>query len=157
MSNLKLFDELRLPELFYWGKNKMENINKLIEYLIAICNFAKDIHYNSKGDAFYGKHLLADRIQENLSEYLDQIKEVFFLPANKEPLPSAEYLTEAAKLIPAISGDDKTDFASLQKLLIITLQIIESIEGLTVGEDNLIGEIAQNLQQSLGLINRQVK
>lgn len=135
----------------------MENINKLIEYLIAISNFAKDIHYNSKGDAFYGKHLLADRIQENLSEYLDQIKEVFFLASDKEPLPSGEYLSRATSLIPEIALEDKANFKSMQNLIVVTLQHIEGLTDLTKGEENLIGAIAQDLQNSLGLINLQIK
>lgn len=135
----------------------MEQINKLIEYLIAICNYSKDIHYNSKGDAFYSKHLLADRIQDNLSEYIDQIKEIFFLASDKSPLPSGEYLSRATSLIPEIVEEDKANFLSMQNLLVVTLQHIESIKDLTKGEENLIGAIAQDLQNSLGLVNLQIK
>lgn len=134
----------------------MENINKLIEYLIAISNFAKDIHYNSKGEAFYSKHLLADRIQENLSEYIDQIKEVFFLASDKEPLPSGEYLSRSTSLIPEIAESDKANFKSMQNLIVVTLQHIESLNDLTKGEENLVGAIAQDLQTSLGLVNKQI-
>ena len=135
----------------------MEDINKLIEYLIAICSFSKDLHYNCKSEAFYSKHLLADRIQENLSEYIDQIKEIFFLAGYKEPLPSGEYLSRATSLIPQIANEDKANFISMQNLLIVTLQHIETLENLTKGEENLIGNIAQDLQNSLGLVNLQVK
>lgn len=135
----------------------MEEINKLIEYLIAIQNFSKDLHYNCKGESFYGKHLLADRIQGNISEYIDQIKEVFFLAGDKEPLPSGEYLSRATSLIPQIANEDKANFVSMQNLLVVTLQHIESLEDLTKGEENLVGNIAQDLQNSLGLINLQVK
>ena len=135
----------------------MEQINKLIEYLIAIGNFAKDLHYNCKGDAFYSKHLLADRIQDNLSEYIDQIKEVFFLAGDKEPLPSGEYLSRATSLIPAVVKEDKKNFSSMQTLIVVTLQHIEELKDLTKGEENLVGAIAQDLQNSLGLVNLQVK
>ena len=135
----------------------MEEINKLIEYLIAIQNFCKDLHYNCKGEAFYSKHLLADRIQENISEYIDQIKEIFFLAGDKEPLPSGEYLSRATSLIPQIANEDKANFESMQNLLVITLQHIEGLDDLTKGEENLVGNIAQDLQNSLGLVNLQVK
>lgn len=135
----------------------MENINTLIEYLIAIQNFAKDIHYNCKGEAFYSKHLLADRIEENISDYIDQIKEVFFMASFKEPLPSGEYLSRATSLIPQIDPSDKYNFRSMQNLLTNTLQHIETIQDLTKGEENLIGAIAENLQTSLGLVNNQIK
>ena len=135
----------------------MENINKLIEYLLAVANFAKDIHYSAKGDSFYSKHLLCDRISENIYDYIDSIKEIFFLAADKEPLPSGEYLSRATSLIPQIAEDDKTNFTSLSILLESALQDIEKIKDLTKGEENLIGAIAENLQASLGLVNRQVK
>ena len=133
----------------------MENINKLIALLIAIQSYCKDIHYNAKGEAFYGKHLLVDRIQENISEYIDRIKEVFFLPDKKEPKPSKEYLQEASKLIPDIKQTDKENFKQLAELLIKALKKIEAASKLTKGEENLIGAIGEDLQTSLGLVNRE--
>ena len=100
---------------------------------------------------------MVDRIQENLSEYLDQIKEVFFLASDKEPLPSGEYLSRATSLIPEIAPEDKANFKSMQNLIVVTLQHIEGLTDLTKGEENLIGAIAQDLQNSLGLINLQIK
>lgn len=135
----------------------MENISRLISLLIVIQNFSKDIHYNAKGEAFYSKHLLVDRVQENISDYIDSLKEVCFLGSDKEPLSSKEYLTDAAQVIPAIVDEDKTNFISLSSLLILTLQHIEGLEGLSKGEENLIGNIAENLQTSLGLVLRQIK
>lgn len=136
----------------------MEKINSLIFSLLAIQNFCKDIHYNAKGDAFYSKHLLVDRIQENISDYIDSIKEVCFLAANKEPLPSSQYLTEAAKLIPLITADDTENFRALSKLIFNALKIIENPDILiSKGEENLLGAIAENLQTSLGLVYQQIK
>ena len=134
----------------------MEKVNRLIAQLIAIANFCKDIHYNSKGDAFYSKHLLADRVQDNINEYIDQIKEICILGSNEKTLPSKEYLLQAIEFIPAITENDQENFKSLENLLVITLANIEQLEG-TKGEENLFGAIAQDLQNSLGLINRQVK
>lgn len=135
----------------------MENINRLIVYLLAIANFSKDIHYSAKGEAFYSKHLLCDRISDNLYDYIDGLKEVFFLAADKEPLPSGEYLSRATSQIPQISKEDKACFISLATLLVQSLQTIEEMQDLTKGEENLIGAIAENLQTSLGLVNRQIK
>lgn len=135
---------------------KMESINKLIAQLIAICNYSKDIHYNCKGDSFYGKHLLADRVQENINEYIDQIKEICILGADKKTLPSGEYLLKATSFIPVVAAEDRANFKSLENLLVNTLATIEELDG-TKGEENLYGAIAQDLQNSLGLINQQVK
>ena len=135
----------------------MENVNKLICALIALQNFCKDIHYNSKGDAFYSKHLLVDRVQENIGEYIDRIKEVFFLAADKEPLQSGEYLKKSSELIPDIAENDRESFERLKDLLIKTMKQTEKLSKLTKGEENLIGAVAEDLQNSLGLVNRQVK
>lgn len=134
----------------------MDKANNLICSLIAIQSFCKDIHYNSKGEAFYSKHLLADRIQENISDYIDRIKEVAILGNDEKTLPSGEYLLKATSFIPQISEDDKDNFQSLENLIVNTLMSLQDMEA-TMGEDNLYGEIAENLQNSLGLINRQIK
>lgn len=135
----------------------MDKINNLICSLIALQNFCKDIHYNAKGDAFYSKHLLVDRIQENISDYIDRIKEVCILGNDDETLPSGEYLSRATSLIPEIELNDKKNFESLQILIVNVLTLLQSIEPVTKGEDNLYGTIAEDLQNSLGLVNRQIK
>jgi len=134
----------------------MEKVNNLICSLIAIQNFCKDIHYNAKGDAFYSKHLLADRIQDNISDYIDRIKEVSILGNDEMTLASGEYLSRATSLIPEIEEDDKKNFQSLENLIVNTLMLLQDMEA-TLGENNLYGAIAEDLQNSLGLINRQIK
>lgn len=135
----------------------MQKFNTLICFLLAIANYAKDIHYSCHGNAFYGKHLFADRIQDGWYAYIDLIKEVCILGNNEEPLPSGEYLSRATSLIPLREDEDKINFEHIQNLIIVVLQHIEEMEDLTRGEENLIGAIAQDLQQMLGLVNRQVK
>lgn len=136
----------------------MEKFNKLICYLLALAYFAKDIHYSCHGESFYGKHEFADRIQENLYEYIDQIKEICILGNEEEPLPSGEYLSRATSLIPAKSdNDDLENFRSMKALMLNTLNHIEDMEILTRGEENLIGNIAQDIQNNLGLVNLQIK
>ena len=135
----------------------MDKLNILISYLVAICNFAKDIHYTCKGEAFYSKHLLADKICDGLDEHIDSIKEIFFMAADKTPLSSGEYLSRATSLIPVITSDDKKNFELMSNLLVSALEHIESITDLTRGESSLIDAVAQDLQQSLALVNFQIK
>ncbi len=138
----------------------MENINKLIAYLEAIAAFAKDIHYTCGGDAFYAKHLLADRIYDGLDGFIDQLKEVYFLGNNILPLPSVEYLAMAMNLLPAVEQDDKKNFTSMKNLIVNALAHMERMlqdKEATRGEVSLIDGIAQDLQGKLGLVNRQMK
>lgn len=135
----------------------MEHFNKLITYLMAIQNFCKDIHYSCHGESFYSKHLFVDHIQENLYNYIDEIKEVCFLGNDERPLPSGEYLSRATNLIPLLETKDLQNFINLGKLIVEVLALIDNIERSTQGEANLMGAIAQDLQNNLGLLNLQVK
>lgn len=140
----------------------MDNFNKLIAMLTAVANYSKDIHYTVVGSGMYGKHLLADRVQENIYDYIDSIKEVCFLGRGEYPLPSASYLGMAIEHIPSIEADDYSNYTSLQLLLVSTLKQIEDMSRqgimtqLSQGETNLLGGIAENLQNSLGLVTLQV-
>lgn len=128
--------------------------------MLAIANFAKDIHYNCKGEAFYSKHLLADRIQDGLYDFIDQIKEVYFLGNNILPLPSGEYLARTMNLLPPVDTDDKKNFQAMQKLLIDSLVLMQEMlqeKDTPRAEVSLVDGIAQDLQGKLGLVNRQVE
>ena len=128
--------------------------------MLAIANFAKDIHYSCKGEAFYGKHQLADRIQDGLYDFIDQIKETCILGNNLLPLPSGEYFARTMNLLPPVDADDKKNFQNMQKLLIECLVLMQKmlLDGDTArGEVSLVDGIAQDLQQKLGLVNLQVK
>ena len=123
-------------------------VDNLIVHLTAISNFAKDIHYNCKGDNFYGNHLFADRIADNLNDYIDQLKEICLLGHGVRTLHSSEYLNGAAEIIP-----EDISFKTMKKLLIEALDIIENTENISKGDENLIGAIAQDIQNNIGLIN----
>ena len=125
-----------------------EKIDSLIVYLMAISNLAKDIHYNCKGENFYGNHLFADRINENLGEYIDQVKEICLLGHGLKPLYSSEYLNRAAQTVPI-----EVSFSSISELMLNTLMLIETINDTSKGDENLLGAIAQDIQNNKGLIN----
>lgn len=138
----------------------MDSINQLICYLIAIQNYAKDIHYSCKGEGFYGKHLLADRIYDGLDDFIDQSKEVYFLGNNLLPLPSGEYLAKAMNLLPPVEADDKKNFEHIKTLIEDCLMHAQKMlleKDTTRGEMSLVDGIAQDLQGKLGLVNRLVK
>jgi len=129
----------------------MDNINDIIASLIAIQNYSKDIHYNCIGKEAYSWHLLADRVQDNLSEYIDRLKE-YMLGCDINPLSSKEYLSRAMEIIPDIETNTILSFTKLQNLIVGTLNLIEETK-LNKAGDNLISEIADNLTNSNGIIN----
>ena len=127
-----------------------DKINTLIEMLLAVENYAKDIHYNCSGANFYGDHLFADRIGEGLNDYIDQLKEVCLLGHGIKTLPSGEYLVRASEYIPL-----DINFENMRELLLKTLAHIETVgtDTISKGDDNLISSIAQDIQNNIGLIN----
>ena len=143
----------------------MENINKLIALLIAIKGYAKNIHYTVHGNAFYGKHLFADKIagagednDEVIDGYIDLLKEVCILGHGFDTLSTEEYYNNSLELFPETSNDDdQLNFANMLTLLVQTLDFIENLKDLSKGDENLIGAIAQDLQQNVGLLSLQVK
>ena len=135
---------------------EIEKINQLIMRITAIVNYAKDIHYTVHDDAFFGKHLFSDRIDGDNNEYIDLLKEVSVLGRGYQTLPSEEYLKGAIEFLPEVTEDDQNNFENIKGLIKETLVFIEQLEDLTRGDENLIGNIAQDLQQNLGLLNLQV-
>lgn len=143
----------------------MENINKLIALLIAIKGYAKNIHYTVHGNAFYGKHLFADKIagagednDEVIDGYIDLLKEVCILGHGFDTLSTEEYYNNSLELFPETSNDDdQLNFANMLTLLVQTLDFIENLKDLSKGDENLIGAIAQDLQQNAGLLSLQIK
>lgn len=133
-----------------------EQINGLIVALIIIDNFSKDIHYTAHGGAFFAKHLFADKF--NFNEDIDLLKECCLLGHDERPKSSKYYLNAAQMLlIEPKENDDKTNFIFLNGVIEKTLEVINNMQDLTKADENVIGGIAQDLQQYKGLINLQIE
>lgn len=136
----------------------MEKIIISLEVVKAVSN---DLHYFVKGDAFYGKHLLMDRINENLQGFIDDIKENYYMarglivPSNKETLYDA---CKAIKYPEAERGgrEDIEILSNALKVALYTIEgfIRENLTTLTAGDNDLLGRISSDLQKSYGLLQR---
>lgn len=132
-----------------------EQIDNLIVNLIAIKEFSKDIHYTCHGEAFFGKHLLVDKFDFN--EDIDLLKECCLLGNGDRPLASVEYMQKSIAIIPIPQeNNDKENFKTLGALLFKTLGLIDDMKELSKADENVIGGIAQKLQQYKGLVNLQI-
>ena len=70
------------------------------------------------------------------------------------PLPSKEYLQKAISILPEpLLNDDKDNFMLMLGIIDNTLDLINKMDNLSKGEENLVGAIAQRLQKVKGLIN----
>ena len=128
----------------------------LIEYLTAIREYAKEIHYHAHGDGFYGIHLLMDRVADGIYETIDKIKEVCYLGEINDPPRSSEILKVAAAYIPDITEENADNIGRLSDLVARTL---DHIQGLKVYQDSpaksaVLDAIAEDLQLKRGLLWR---
>lgn len=136
----------------------MNEVLSIICKVVAISNFAKDIHYSVKSSSMYGNHLFADRTgeQDNRLEFVDLIKEVFYLGRGESVPDSKEIETIVAKILPIKTEDEDKNWALLKQMIKECLVDIEELKDLTRGEENLIGALAQDLQQANGLLGLRV-
>lgn len=127
--------------------------DELLYRLTAIDGVSHSAHYHFQE---YGQHLLADRIAE-IAEKKDDVQEVCYLGLGYPALDAKLIAEESAKYIPMASEDDSVNFANLKVLIRDTLILIESYDKQTRGVENLLGDIAQTLTQSLGLLHQIVE
>ena len=126
----------------------------LISYLVALQAFAKDFHYYCKS---FGKHLFADVAQDDLYDYIDQIKENVILGSGNLPYPSRVYLQIAAMHVPMISNDDHQNLAMLKAFVDLGIKMVNNIDGATRGQNALLDEIAGHLDKVAGLTFLQLR
>lgn len=132
-------------------------MEKLITYLYATFATAKNAHYREGGVSFYANHLLADLHVEKLIDYADDIFEVYYLGKAQTPPDLKAVFLSTQELIPPPGAGNLILTEQLKNIIEAALGHIaelNSVESLTVGEANLVGNIAQDLQQWHGLLGR---
>lgn len=131
-------------------------MNKLLQMLLAVKMYAKDIHYKAKGSSFYSDHLLADEIGKDIDDYMDEINEIYYLGRGEEAPDSIDILTGALEFIPT-GGEVDLMFDNMQNLLLDVLTHIEELannaeEDLTLGDNDLLSRISSYLEQKNGFV-----
>lgn len=126
----------------------------LVVYLIALQAYAKDFHYYCKS---FGKHLYADIVQDDLYDYIDEIKENVMLGSGTLPFSSKGYLQAASVLVPPITNDDLQNLTMLKGLIDFGRIFVNSTEGSSRGENAILDAIAGHLDKASGLAFLQLR
>lgn len=126
--------------------------------LTVIKNLAKDIHYNAHGEAFYGIHLLMDRVADGLDQYIDDIKENLYIGRRQAPPSSKEVFKIAEAMFPEFNHEDNLAMLKeLQHIIGGTLEniceLVENTTELMNGDISLLDDISKDLRKKIGLIN----
>ena len=132
-------------------------INDIIVKLMVIANFAKDVHYTCKGEGAYGKHLLADLVHDDISDFIDGLKENALLGQHELPLPSKQYLKMASEQTPDVAESDVANFNTLASIIDDLRKMLEDTEAKTRGIASLFDSIGEHLDKAYGLIWIQVR
>lgn len=133
-------------------------MEKIIIYLEAIKGLAKDLHYETKGQAFYGNHLLMDRIHDHLDEYQDEIKENYFMYNEKSVPTHKTIIQNTIELLPADDLDTQAKMGILNELIKTAIyhieQTIKDDKNLDAGDSDLLGRISSTLKNDSALLGR---
>lgn len=136
-------------------------MNDILCLLLAIRMISKDIHYMAFGPSFYSDHLLADNIQDDIDKFIDEINEVHYMGKGNEPPKSSYVLAGAMKYMPEIYSNLDNAWLILGKAIDMTLEKMDEINEqdvmLSLGDKDLLGRIANYLQQKNGFIIRRTK
>lgn len=143
-------------------------MNEILAYIVAIQILADDLHYESKGPAFYSLHLLADRVKEGLNEDIDALKESFYLgelraipPKTDETYAEANALVynirQSIKIDGTISSDNVIGHRLKNALNLLTHKIEDlknREENLMSGTVAILDGISQKMLIASGLLER---
>lgn len=129
----------------------------LIEYLIAIREYAKEIHYHAHGESFYGIHLLMDRVADGIYETIDKIKEVYYLGDIQDPPLASEILKVAAAYIPEVTSSNEQNIRNLGDLIARTMDHINNDHSLDPSlqdraSNAILDAISEDLKLKRGLL-----
>ena len=143
--------------LFYVVRMDLSPVYKIICYALAAYNLSKDAHYHAKYNSFYGNHLLADRLSDKWDDYIDELKEVFYLGNEVNTPESKQILKDTIPLIPDITENTHDNNILLYKFFSdfhAQINTLRESYKMSYGEENLIGDIDQLVQNNKGLLWR---
>lgn len=132
----------------------------ILVYLLSIEKTAKGIHYLCKGSNFWADHLLADKVADGLSDFMDEIQEIYYLGKEEEAPQPSQVLASAGAMVPELTEDIEEDFRKLEKMMLACIDEIETASNLTAttcGDNDLLGRICSDIQQKHGFVWRRLK
>ena len=145
---------------FFYERKELEHFFNLLCLLEAVYGCGKNCHYFAQGMDFRAKHKLADDVVQDIQEWIDEVFEGVYLGRGEKTPDYSALFRKAATLIAAPEEDDRRNFSALADLLDKVLAYIQQIsdEGdLAAGEQDLLGRMANRMQQRGGFLKQMLK
>lgn len=142
-------------------------MNHILTSIVCLEMFADDLHYRSTGEAFYGLHLLADRIKDGYKGKIDELRECYYIGelATLPPKTSSTYSDAITMYNHEIedNAEDGNKIALLRvhKSATYLLNLIEQFkrdnEGLTSGTIAILDSISTATLTAIALVERSMR
>lgn len=148
-------------KIFYKGailiKKGRQGLVELIYILTALQIYCKDAHYNFVGVDFKPLHEWADEILEPLQDFIDEIKENYYLFNELEVPRGTEINAQAANFVPDSVKGNKEILKNLLALVSMCHTRLNGIDIKEAGLSDLLGRLDSHLMKHIALLNLATK
>ena len=124
-------------------------MEKILFTLIALKQYIKQYHWQAKS---YQEHILADKLEEDLEDYIDEVAELSLV--TETPNVEAKHLLGEATSF--LNGKDKADLNTLADLFIELQEQLQSLKPELLGVSDLAGRLSNTILRKLYLIQLQL-
>lgn len=128
-------------------------MEELIYLLTALQIYCKDAHYAFYGVDFKSLHEWADEILEPLQDYIDEIKENYYISRGLSVPRGVSINANAADYVPTALGDNSQILANLLAIIAMAHNKLNGISESDAGINDLLGRIDSHLLKHIALIN----
>lgn len=134
-------------------KEKEEKLIDLVNILTALQIYCKDAHYSFYGVNFKPLHEWADEILDPLQDFIDEIKENYFISRGLVVPRGTKINADAADYVPTALGDNAQILANLLAILAMAHNKLNGLDEKDAGINDLLGRIDSHLLKHIALIN----
>lgn len=122
--------------------------------LIALKQYIKQYHWQAKS---YQEHILADKLEEDLEDYIDEIAELSIVAELSDKQVKAKDLLEQAAQ--CLGNEDKADLLSIMNLFVSLSDEVNAFEekAEALGLKDLCGRLSNTILRKVYLIHLQDK
>lgn len=124
-------------------------MEKILVILIALKQYIKEYHWLAES---YQEHILADKLEEDLEDYIDEVAEISLV--TETPNVEAKHLFGQAENY--LNGKDKADLNTLADLFIELQEQLQSLDPKLLGLSDLAGRLSNTILRKLYLIKLQL-